>query len=76
MSKYIFKRIYLSGKVKFQIEVPNYANIYIYMYNRFKKLNWCRYMEFAKNVDLTNLNLETDKLDSGNQLDSSIKQFI
>ena len=46
------------------------------MYNRFKKLNWCRYMEFAKNVDLTNLNLETDKLHSGNQLDSSIKQFI
>ena len=29
MSKYIFKRIYLSGKVKFQIELPNYANIYI-----------------------------------------------
>ena len=32
MSKYIFKRIYLSGNVKFQIEVPNYANIYIYIY--------------------------------------------
>ena len=31
MSKYIFKRIYLSGKVKFQIEVPNYANIFIYI---------------------------------------------